>query len=164
MLEFPYLPERIRGRIPPSLSLNERYFWRPLVPIKVWCPSGLILRIDRALLDTGSLDTVLPLTVAETGGIALQPESGHVLRWRGTAYPLRFGPADLQLETPGAACRWIAIVGFSAAPLRYAILGIAGCLQFFDVVFRGELQIAEGKKRAKAAPSPMSSAATTSAR
>jgi hypothetical protein len=34
-------------------------------------------------------------------------------------------------------------VGFTAAPLSYALLGQRGCLDFLDVTFRGADQIAE---------------------
>jgi hypothetical protein len=32
---------------------------------------------------------------------------------------------------------WRALVGFTAAKFRYPMLGFAGCLQFFDALFRG---------------------------
>ena len=32
---------------------------------------------------------------------------------------------------------WSAVIGFSPAPIHYAILGQAGCLQFFDARFLG---------------------------
>ena len=33
--------------------------------------------------------------------------------------------------------QWPAVIGFSPAPIRYPILGQAGCLQFFDAKFFG---------------------------
>jgi hypothetical protein len=33
--------------------------------------------------------------------------------------------------------RWPTIVAFTPAPLRYSLLGMAGCLQYFDARFLG---------------------------
>ena len=143
MLEFPYLPERVRGSAPPSLPAGTRYFWRPLVPVKIACSSGMMVHLHRALIDTGSLETVFPLSTASVAGIAFVPDTKHVLRWRGLPYPLRFGITELQLESAGNICRWVALVGFSPAPLRYPILGSTGFQEFFDVTFRGDTRAVE---------------------
>jgi hypothetical protein len=42
------------------------------------------------------------------------------------------------LATDGQeTCQWTALVGFVPVSLRRALLGYAGCLQFFDGQFRG---------------------------
>jgi hypothetical protein len=73
----------------------------------------------------------------------LRPDSGHGLRWRGQGYSLRFADGGLELSDGLQVWRWSATVGFSQAPLRYPILGLAGCLQFFDARFLGESQRVE---------------------
>jgi hypothetical protein len=50
---------------------------------------------------------------------------------------------ELQLAEDGSSCRWQAIAAFSDAPIAYCILGQCGCLQFFDVTFRGADRLAE---------------------
>jgi hypothetical protein len=79
------------------------------------------------------------LDLAALLGIVLKAGAAHAVRWRGLPYSLRFGDVDLELsDESGAVWRWPATVGFSSAPLRYPILGNAGCLRFFDVLFRGD--------------------------
>jgi len=45
--------------------------------------------------------------------------------------------ADLVLTDEISVWRWRALIGFTPAPIRYPILGQAGCLQFFDARFLG---------------------------
>jgi hypothetical protein len=71
------------------------------------------------------------------------PESGHAVRWRGQSYPLRFADVALELSDGLETCQWSAVVAVSQAPLRYPILGICGCLQFFNARFLGDDRIAE---------------------
>jgi hypothetical protein len=95
-------------------------------------------------LDTGADDTVFPLSIAKAVGVTLVPVGGYGLRWRGQSHPLLFGAVELELvDSSGAVCRWPAVVGFSPAPIRYPILGQAGCLNFFDARFLGEDRIVE---------------------
>jgi hypothetical protein len=50
---------------------------------------------------------------------------------------------ELVLDDGSSVWRWQTVVGFSPAPIRYPILGTAGCLQFIDARFRGADQIVE---------------------
>jgi hypothetical protein len=43
----------------------------------------------------------------------------------------------LRLSDGYEECEWDAIVGFVAAPMRWAILGHAGALQYFDLQLLG---------------------------
>ena len=131
MLRFPYRPELV------GVALR----WRPLTRVEIIAPLGR--RRYKALLDPGSDDTIFPLAIARRIGVTLRPETGETLRWRGQRYPLRFGNVDLELTDNIAVLRWPAIVGFSAAPIPYVLLGTRGCLQFFDVTFRGDNRIVE---------------------
>jgi len=56
---------------------------------------------------------------------------------------LLFGDVELVLADDASECRWPAVVAFSPAPIRYPILGICSCLQFFGACYRGADQIAE---------------------
>lgn len=143
MLRFPYLDEPLRGPAPPSLPASVKVRWRPLAPVAIIGPTAKRRIFSRALLDPGADDTVFPLAIANLIGVPLRPDSGHALRWRGQAFPLRFGDVDLELSDGIEVRRWAAVVGFSAAPLRYPILGLSGCLQFFDARFLGESRVVE---------------------
>ncbi len=143
MLSFAYQDEPLTGPPPPSLPAGATVRWRPLVPVDIVGPSGLIRRFGRAILDPGADDTVFPLDTALRLGVRLRPDTGHRLRWRGQLQPLLFGDAELVLADDASACQWHAVVAFSPAPIRYPILGICGCLEFFDARFFGADRIAE---------------------
>jgi hypothetical protein len=143
MLHFLYQDEPLSGPAPPSLPPGTGIRWRPLVPVTIVGPSGLQRDFGRAILDDAADDTVFPLDTANWIGVRLQPDTGHRVRWRGQPHPLRFGQVELVLTDMRATWRWSAVVGFSPAPLRYPILGQAGCLQFMDARFLGADLVAE---------------------
>src|SRR5687767_8198746 len=129
MLRFPYLTEPVVRGSPPTLPPGSTVRWRPFVPVRIYGPTGRFRDYPRALLDTGADDTVIPLVAATALGVTLMPDGAFGLRWRGQPYPLRFGDVELELaDASGSVWRWPATVGFSAAPIRYPILGNAGCL------------------------------------
>ena len=94
------------------------------------------------LLTLARMIRVLPFAWARTLNV-VSIGGDYRLRWRGSAYTLRFGETTLELGTDEAWCRWRAIVGFSTAPIPFALLGQAGCLQYFDVTFRGADRIVD---------------------
>jgi hypothetical protein len=139
MLRFPYLPEPLTGPPPPTLPSGSTVRWRPLLPVRIIGPTGRSRYFPRAILDSGADDTIFPLDIAALIGVALRPDTGQGIRWRGQLYRLRFGDVELELaDESGSAYHWPATVGFSPAPIRYPILGNAGCLYFFDTLFRGD--------------------------
>jgi hypothetical protein len=136
---FPYLEEPLYGPPPPALPATATGRWRPLIPVTVHGTAGRFLCIGRALVDSGADDTLFPLDVATTLGVALLPTTGHGMRWRGQTYALRYGSVELELvDDLGKALRWPATVGFTVANVRYPLLGIAGCLEYLDVKFLGK--------------------------
>jgi hypothetical protein len=100
-------------------------------------PTGISRHFQRALVDPGADDTVFPFEIVDRLHVVLYPHSGHSLRWRGQPYELRYGDVELALADGDMSYRWSTVVCFSAAPIPYRILGYAGCLEFFDVTFRG---------------------------
>lgn len=145
ILRFPYLLEPIQGLLPPSLPPGTAARWRPLVLVTLhgFSPASFI-SFGRALVDSGADDTIFPLDVANLLGISLLPVTGHAMRWRGQRVLLRFGRVELQLtDQAGASLRWAATVAFSAANMRYPLLGMAGCLEFFDAKFFGRNRLLE---------------------
>jgi hypothetical protein len=143
MLQFPYEPVPLAGPPPASLPSMATAHWRPFAPVTIAGPTGVSRYFKRALVDPGADDTVFPLDIVPRLQVVLQPDGGHKLRWRGQLYPLRYGEVDLQLDEGGVAYRWTAVVCFSNAPIPYRILGYAGCLEFFNVTFRGADRLTE---------------------
>src|SRR5262245_1779121 len=138
MMQFSYEDEPLTGPAPPSLPPGSTVRWRPLLPIRIIGPTGSQRTFSRAVLDPGADDTVFPSAVASVLGVNLRAPSGHGLRWRGQAYALRFGDLELELSDGIESCRWPAVIAFSPAPLHYPILGLSGCLQYFDATYMGE--------------------------
>lgn len=143
MLQLPYQPVPLIGPPPPSLPATTTAHWRPFAPVTIIGPSGRSRYFNRALVDPGSDDTVFPMMIVGRLRVTLRPDIGHKLRWRGQLYELRFGDVELRMTDDATTYRWPATVGFSHAPIPYRILGYAGCLQFFDVTFRGDDRIVE---------------------
>jgi hypothetical protein len=142
ILRFPYLDERLRGPAPPSLPAGSLVRHRPLAPVTIRGPCGQ-WSFTRAVLDPGSDDTIFPLSSVHWIGASLHPDTGHRIRWRGPLHPLRFADIELELDDGSCTCRWQAVVAFSPAPMTYPLLGLAGCLEFFDAQFRGADRLAE---------------------
>ena len=116
-------------------------------------PTGRSATFGRALVDPGADDTVLPLDVAELLAVFFFPATNHSLRWRGQRYPLRYGHVTLELvDDETNVLTWPAVAAFTAAPLRYPLLGICGCLEFLDVTFRGAEQLIEVQGNASFPP------------
>jgi hypothetical protein len=115
-----------------------------MIPVRIIGPTGLYMPFGRALVDPGADDTVFPLDVTSFLGVHLLPATGHGMRWRGQAFPLRFGRVELEVtDDTGASLRWAATVAFSSAPLRYPLLGVCGCLEYLNAHFLREDRILE---------------------
>ncbi len=136
-MRFPYQEEILTGPAPPSLPAGAISRWRPLIPVQIIGAVGVSRHYPRAVVDPASDDTVFPMDTARRIGARLRPDTGHRIRWRGQVHTLRFGDVELVLTDGTTVWRWSALVGFSPASLRYPILGNAGCLQYFDALFRG---------------------------
>jgi hypothetical protein len=125
MIPFPYRPDLQTG-VPN---------WRPFVSGFVEGPIGRMR--FKGLLDTGSIDTVLPMDLASKLGVQLSPSTTRLI-WRGQPYAMQFADVDFELMGSGSGFQWNTAVGFASAPLPYILLGIRGCLQFFDATFCGK--------------------------
>ena len=73
------------------------------------------------LVDTGSVDCVFPLAIANGIGVTFIPPPPHVkgrfVRWRGRRYPLDFGNVQIELgDSTGRILEWSAVIGFSNIP------------------------------------------------
>jgi hypothetical protein len=135
-VRVPYLPARANAPLPSLGGVMTRF--RPILAARLTGP-GRTLLLD-SLLDTGSDDTVFEESVAVTLGIDLNQAEGRSLGVVGRRQPVhcRYAPVRLRI-TDGLreTYEWTAVVGFVTTRLRYALLGHAGFLQFFDAEFRG---------------------------
>jgi hypothetical protein len=114
---------------------------RPVVSVRIKGPTGS-RRLKSALLDTGSQDTLFPFELARPLGIVLGGER-RAISWRGKRYWVDFQVAELELTQYDVTWRWRARVGFTSAPLSYALLGQRGCLDILDAKFFGADQVVE---------------------
>ncbi len=115
---------------------------RPLLQVTVIGPSGSI--VERALLDTGADDTVFSERLAGAIGIDLdRAPTGFASGIGSGRVILRYAQVTLRLATNQERREWQAWVGFTAAPMTYAVLGFSGVLQFFDATFHGGLEEVE---------------------
>ena len=64
--------------------------------------------------------------------------AGHHRGIDGIRHPVRYAPVRLRLSDGRTHLEWPATVGFTTAPLRYALLGFAGFFQFFTAEFQGD--------------------------
>ena len=142
ILRFPYVSEPLTGPAPPSLAPGSLFRYRPFAPVTLFGASGQ-WNFTQAVLDPGSDDIVFPMSTVHWIGTPLLPDSGRRVRWRGTLHPLRFAAIELELDDGTGFCRWPTVAAFSPAPLKYPLLGLAGCLEYFDSTFRGANQLVE---------------------
>ena len=143
---FPYKSYRVSG---PQWSLYGRQTRpQPVLDITIIGPAGTW--IDQALLDTGADDTIFHERTARKIGVDLSnAPTGLSTGFGGRSVTVRYAQVTLRL-TDGIEFReWPARVGFTSVPLRRALLGFAGVLQFFYSLFDGDLEQAELTVNAK---------------
>ena len=134
-MRFAYLALPSRRPIPSLGGSQIRH--RPIIPAHFIGPTGS--RLLGASLDSGSDDTFFPLNLARHLGVDLtNAAEGEARSVGGPAIRYAYAPVTLRIADGTEACEWTAIVGFVAAPLRWAILGHAGSLEFFDVQLLGD--------------------------
>jgi hypothetical protein len=148
MIEFPY------QTVPSRPAPGSLFQWRPLIPIQITGPTGKFRRIDQALVDSGSDDTILPRGFATLIDIPLNPNPRMGVRWGGQLYPLSFGEVILTLTDGSTSLSWKTRVAFSDAPLRHPLLGQSGFLEYFDVTFLGADRIVKIAPNSACVPLP----------
>jgi hypothetical protein len=104
---------------------------RPYVPIRIIGPSGS-RRFSRALVDSGSDDTIFQLDAAAMIGVTSfkRPHGAGQTRikWQGQSYAVEFADVELEMSDGTTTLRWPATVGFSLAPIPTPLLGQAGTI------------------------------------
>jgi hypothetical protein len=120
----------------PSLG-GGRVRHRPIIRVRMTAPSGSAL--TDCVLDTGSDDTVFPAHFATMIGIDLGQAQQQTITLAGRGLmQCRFISLKLTItDGMSETYEWTSIVGFGPISFRYALLGHAGFLQYFNAEFRG---------------------------
>jgi hypothetical protein len=126
---FPYLPLPTKAPVPSLGGAAVRY--RPIIATHVCGPLGS--RLFDGCVDSASDDTIFPLSLARRLGIDLRgAPQGQAQPVGGIVVPYAYATVTLRLTDGIEICEWSATVGFVDLPLRWALLGHAGFLDFFD--------------------------------
>ena len=132
-MKFAYTALPLR-QASPGATGAVRY--RPLVPIHVVGPRRLP-PVD-GCIDSAADDTVFPPHWSARLGINVgSAPTGRVRAAGGAIIHVHFAPVTLLLADGREVFRWDAVVGFSTAPLRWALLGHSAFLDLFDVHLLG---------------------------
>ena len=95
-------------------------------------------------MDTGADDTVFPDSVAATLGVDLaNAPQASCFGVGGTVSVVRLAEVSLWIADRQERREWKAWVGFSPVPLRIALQGFAGFLEFFTATFLGDQDAVE---------------------
>jgi len=131
---FPYLPLPTKGPIPSLGGAMVRH--RPIISTRLFGPFGS--RLFDGCLDCASDDTIFPLSLARRVGIDLtRAAKGEAQPVGGIIVPFLYATVKLRITDGIESCEWDATVGFADLPLRWALLGNAGFLDYFDAELRG---------------------------
>ena len=134
-MKCPYVVDRAKV---PQVSLGGGTLRpHPVLAVRLFGPGGSYL-VD-GYLDTGADDTVFPLWITALVGLDLGQAQEQDIHLAGRRQPIRarFLSVELRITDGVETFHWSAPVGFVAIPLRRALLGHAGFLQFFNAEFRG---------------------------
>jgi hypothetical protein len=137
------IPYKLYPRPQPVVALGGR-FVRPKPVLTVGVIGPLSGRAIEGLLDTGADDTVFNESIAADIGVDLSvAPTGSAVGVGGGVLPLRYAEVMLRLTSGPDWYEWRGWVGFTSVPLRRALFGFAGFLQFFTATFRGDREEVE---------------------
>jgi hypothetical protein len=116
---------------------------RPVVKVSVAGPAASANCIG--LVDTGADHTILPKSLAEELGIAIQPAAGAPASvFGGQPVQLWFGDAKLSIFESDEIISWAATVFFydsTKSENEMVILGHTGFLDYFTATFDGKVGV-----------------------
>jgi hypothetical protein len=136
-VKFAYLPLPVRQASPALGGVTARH--RPIVPIHILhILAPLTLPPLDACIDCAADDTIFPPHLAGRLGIdPLTAPKGRAGLIGGTIVNVIYAQVTLLLSDGYESCHWDAVVAFPTVPMRWALLGHAGFLDFFDVQLLG---------------------------
>lgn len=140
-MKFPYR----QYHTTPSPTVPTGVLHRPEVPLCVIGATGALS--IWALVDAGSDDTLFPLSVGRIIGATMNPtQTWKVEGIGGQAVPVILGEIALELTDGSQTFRWpakIALVDFADPKDEFALVGHAGCLDYFRITYDGHLRMLE---------------------
>jgi hypothetical protein len=140
-MKFPYR----QYHTVPSPTVPSGILHRPEVPLRIIGTSGALALW--ALVDAGSDDTLFPLSVGQMIGATMDAtQTWKVEGIGGQAVPIVLGEVVLELSDGTQTLRWpakIGLVSFAAPQDEIALVGHAGCLDYFRVTYDGHLRTLE---------------------
>jgi hypothetical protein len=139
-MRFRYKPLRATA---PVVSLNGRQQRpRPIVPITLIGPTNS--KLTDGHLDSHADDTVFPEGYAIYAGIDLRnAPQGTAAGIGQLPVPVKYAKVTLRMADGQEFREWTGWFGFTPVLSNYALLGFAGCLQFFTATFYGDLEEVE---------------------
>ena len=126
-------------QVTPSPTAPGGVLHRAEIPLRVIGGTGAVTLW--ALVDAGSDDTLLPLSAGQMVGAAIDKSQ----TWKaeglgGHSVPIILGEVMFEVTDGSQTLRWPAKVGFvdfSDPQDEVALVGHAGCLDYFRVIFDG---------------------------
>ena len=126
-MRFPYQ----RYEVHPSTSLPEGVLYRPELPIRVIGSAGHVSLL--ALADTGIDETLLPRSVGELVGAAIdETQSWSVAGFGGQQVDVVLAEVEFELVSRRNGHRWRAKVGLVDFPNPEDEAAVLGHVGFFD--------------------------------
>jgi len=97
-----------------------------------------------AKFDTGADDTLFPWQVGLSLGIDLiNAPKGQAHGLGSAPFEIRYAELRVQItDDYQCVAEWWATIAFTQQKMDYALLGFAGCLEFFTSTFDGERELA----------------------
>ena len=140
-MNFPYRQYQTSA----SPTVPSGILYRPEVPLRIIGDTGALTLW--ALADGGSDDTLFPLSVGQMIGAQMDATQ----TWKaegigGQAVPIILGEVVFELSDGIQTFRWpakIGLVDFANPQDEIALLGHAGCLDYFRVTYDGHLRTLE---------------------
>jgi hypothetical protein len=138
--DFHYKQVRTSVPVVPLDGRQERP--RPIITVTLVGPADS--RPIKGRLDSHADDTVFPERWAALTGIDLTNAPQGTASGIGQApVPVKYAQATLRITDGVEQREWTGWVGFTPVLSTYALLGFAGCLQFFTATFHGDREVVE---------------------
>ena len=122
-----------------TFDLNPAVSPLPIVPVRFVGPTAH--RTIDTVLDTGSAECTLPISIARRLGLTVDTSDTPDGFVRGIAkVPKRFWrrTVEMRLADGNAGYAWTAKIAITDADIRLPALGWSGCLELFRSTFLGQ--------------------------
>ena len=132
-MKFPY--RRYEVSATPASRAENGTIYRPVIPFTLEGPSGAVDFFG--LIDTGADETYLTRSMADRLGLAIDEQTQCIVESASGEMSCHYGTVAIELGEGEESYRWKTVIGITDKEWAEAILGHAGFLEFFDILFRG---------------------------